>query len=278
MISQPGCYPVTLSALEPPDLPWIPFNCAALGQPARPELYSPSRRRWLSVSPNPDLVPPCAAQFCDVIEYFPIAAGRSWIAYEQARCDTGGEHCGTYHVFQNLRTGELRQDPGGGAAVVDLNAPDLTRHVCRPLRVPTTLPAYNTRPIAGLLSFYGSFAVAIGGDVRGNSAYLERCGRRTHRLLSSAAGPDLGALVTPAVNMRELVWIAQPRAWLSALTLPGLRPFTIRLPKGLVGRYCAADDLRECVAQIGLTRRRLYVLRAAASSPAQLWAARAPSP
>ena len=151
-ISRAGCFPVPPSALEPPDLPWIPFNCAPF-QPVVPELYSPSTGDWLSVVPNPGLTPPCPTGFCDVIDYVPVAAGRYWLAYDQASCDADGEHCSTHHVFQNLQTGELRQDPARGSTPVDLNAPNLTRSACPPLRVPTTLPPYNTEPIPGSLTF-----------------------------------------------------------------------------------------------------------------------------
>jgi hypothetical protein len=275
-IGQAGCNPVPPSALEPPDLPWVPFDCAPIGQPAVPELYSPATGRWLAVSPNPGLSPPCATAFCDVIDYFPRAAGRYWLAYEQATCDADGQHCSVRNVFQNIQSGELRQDPSGGSTAIDLNAPNLTRTVCRPLSVPTTLPPYNTEPVPGSLIFYGSFALAIGGDRGASAAYLDRCGTRLHRLLTTADDPTPDDLVRPAANTREVAWIAHPRPFLSALTLPGLQPFTIRLPNRLVGRYCSPPDLRVCVAQIALTNHRLYLLTATPPYPSQVWVAANP--
>jgi hypothetical protein len=86
------------------------------------------------------------------------------------------QHCSWDNVFQNIGTGELRQDPSGATTTVDLNAPDLTRTVCGPLRVPTIFGPYNA-PVPGLLTFYGSFAVSIGGDENGSEVYLERAAR-----------------------------------------------------------------------------------------------------
>jgi hypothetical protein len=58
-IGHAGCYPVQPSALEPLDLPWVPFNCGWPGQPA-PDLYSPATGQWQAVSPSPG-----AEQSCD---------------------------------------------------------------------------------------------------------------------------------------------------------------------------------------------------------------------
>jgi hypothetical protein len=160
MVGQAGCYPLEPSALEPPDLPWVPFNCAPLGQPPAPELYSPATGQWLAVSPGSGITNPCGAAFCEV-SYFLRAAGRFWLEYQQDTCDSGGEHCSSSNVFQNIQTGELRQDPSGGSTGVDLNAPDLTLTVCRPLSVPTADQPYSP-PGPGSLIYYGSFALSIG--------------------------------------------------------------------------------------------------------------------
>lgn len=117
-------------------------------------------------------------------------------------------------VFQNLQTGGLRQDPGEGTAAADLNAPTLTRRVCRPLRVPPTFPEFNTHPIAGLLLVYGSFAVAVCGNRQSTAAYLERCGTHLHGLSASIDHP-IENLVLPAGNPCEVVWITRPRPFLS---------------------------------------------------------------
>jgi hypothetical protein len=65
---------------------------------------------------------------------------------------------------------------------------------------------------------------------------------------------------------------------LSAVTLRGLQPFTIRVPNRLVARTCSPNDYSTCVAQIALTNHRLYLLKASTSYPEQLWAAPSPLP
>lgn len=271
-IDRAGCYPVQPSALEPLDLPWVPFSCAPFGQAPAPELYSPATGQWQAVSPNPSAKPSCGSR-CTT--YAVAAAGRYWLEYHHFLCDSGDQHCSFDSVFQNVGTGALRQDPSGGATTVDLNAPNLTRRVCGPLRVPTTVELYAPRPVPGVLTFYGRFAVSIGADQTGTRAYLERCGTHMHRLLTTAP------LQRPAVvgaNTHEVVWTAHSRRFLSGLTLPGLRPFTIRLPNRLVARSCPVDDYSPCVAQIALTNHRLYLLQAPASNPEQLWVATNPRP
>lgn len=274
-VSHAGCVALGPSALEPLDLPWVTFNCPpgilggiGIGPPA-PELYSPATGQWQAVSPSPGVL--CPGTGC-TDRYFPEAAGSAWLQYDHESCDTGGQHCSSSSVFQNLSTGELRHDPSRGATTVDLNAPDLSETACRPLTVPMTDELYAPAPVPGSLTFYGSFAVAIGGDKNGPRVYLERCGTRLHRLLTTAplaADPVVGA------NTREVVWMSHPH-FLSALTLPGLRPFTIRLPRRLIARTCSPGYYSTCVAQIALTTHRLYLLTA--SYPEQVWTAPNPLP
>jgi hypothetical protein len=272
-IAQAGCDPVLSqrSTLEPLDLPWVPFSCGWPGQPV-PELYSPATGQWQAVSPSPGAVPSCDSSNCT--EDFLAAAGRYWLEYNHAICDSVNQHCSWDNLLQNIRTRELRQDPWGGTTTVDLNAPDLTRPVCTPLRAPTIFGPYNA-PVPGSLTFYGSFAVSIGGDQNGSEVYLERCGTHLHRLLTTA---PLGRLAVVGANTHEVVWMAHPGRILNALTLPGLRPFTIRLPNRLVARTCSPDDYSTCVAQIGLTNQRLYLLTAVPYLKQQLWATPNPHP
>ena len=277
-ISRAGCGALGPSALEPLDLPWVTFNCApgvivggvGIGPPA-PELYSPATGQWQAVSPSPGVL--CPSTSC-TDRYFPEAAGRAWLQYDHESCDTGGQHCSSGSVFQNLSTGELRHDPSRGATTVDLSAPSLSQTVCRPLTVPTTYELFAAAPVPGSLSFYGSFAVAIGGDKNGPRVYLERCGTHLHRLLTTA---PIESLPVFGANTREVVWMSHSH-FLSALTLPGLRPFTIRLPERLVARTCSPDEYSTCVAQIALTNRRLYLLTPSTSGPGQLWTAPTPLP
>jgi hypothetical protein len=75
--------------------------------------------------------------------------------------------------------------------------------------------------------------------------------------------------------------LAHPGAFLSALTLPRLQPFTIRLPEHLLGTSCSSptlDDYRDCASQLALTNHRLCLLKASPSYPEQLWVAPNPLP
>lgn len=280
-ISRAGCDSDGATTLEPLDLPWVTFDCSqrtggvgplGLGPPA-PELYSPASGQWQAVLPSPGVSPVCTGSGCTDL-YYAEGAGSSWLQYDHETCDSGGEHCSSSSVFQNITTGELRQDPSGGTTTVDLNAPNLIRRVCRPLRVPTTVEPYALGRVPGSLMFYGSFGVAIGGNNTGSRAYLERCGTHLHRLLTKAPVEEPTVV---GANTHEVVWMSHPH-FLSALTLPGLRPFRIRLPRRLIALTCSRDDYFTCVTQIALTNHRLYLLTATATNPEPLWAAPDPLP
>jgi hypothetical protein len=274
-IGQAGCDPVRPSALEPLDLPWVLFTCVSPGVGVAPELYSPATGQWQAVQPSPGISEACDDRGGCPVLYFLAAAGRYWLQYNKDTCDSGGEHCALSNVFQNIQTGELSQDPTRGRTTVDLNAPDLRVTACRPLRVPTAFESYAPGPVPGSLSFYGSFALSIGGDQNSSEVYLERCGTHLHRLLTSAAA---GQPPVVAANAHEVVWMARPGNLLSVLTLPRQQRFTIKLPNRLVARSCSAvaSSTTDCVAQIGLTNHRLYVLTATVFE--QLWVARDPLP
>jgi hypothetical protein len=137
-------------------------------------------------------------------------------------------------------------------------------------------------------SFYGSFALTVGThynadtpDGEDTEVYLEHCGMHLHRLVLKAGIPVPEENVLPAANTREVVWMpatVRQRRFLSALTLPGLRRFTIRLPKRLTGSACAPPWYTECVSQIALTDHRLYLLTAQSDNPPQLWVTPSPLP
>lgn len=270
-IDQTGCYAVQPPALEPLDLSWVLFNCGSLGTLA-PELYSPATGEWQAVSPSQGVFPVCGGPGCSNV-YYAEGAGSSWLEYDDATCGAGGQHCWHSNLFQNIVTGEVRQDPSGGSTAVDLNAPNLTVTVCQPLTVPTTFGPYAPGPVPGSLTFYGSFALATGGDENGAEVYLERCGTHLHRLLTRA---PIERPPVVAANTHEVVWMAHAGPFLNALTLPGLRPFTIRLPNRLVASTCSPDDYSTCVTQIALTSHRLYLLTATYAE--QVWAAPNPMP
>jgi hypothetical protein len=190
-------------------------------------------------------------------------------------------------VFQNIQTGELRQEPSDRTTLVDLNAPNLTRTVCPPLSVPTAAQPSYSPPGPGSLLFYGSLVLTVGTyaantpDGEDTEVYLERCGEHLHRLVLRASEPVPEGNLLPGANTREVVWMSpslHPRPFLGALTLPGLRRFTIRLPKRFIGGGCSPPWYTSCVSEIALTERRLYLLTAPSSNRPQLWAAPIPLP
>ncbi len=253
-IGRAGCHPLGTAGLEPLDLPWITFTCAPATQPPAWELYSPATGGWHSVSPSPGVL--CSGGCSTSL----LAAGRSWLAFQQASCPNGDYHsCNARNLFQNIQTGEVRPDPSNATTVVDLNSPNLSRMVCRPLSAPGGVSP----------TFYGSSALSAVTDSTFNTGvYLERCGTRLHRLVSPVT-PD-GAGFTGA-NAREVVWMAHPGPFLTGLTIPGLRRFTIRLPERLLGSCTSPDDYRDCMSLIALTNKRLYILTA--SYPERVWVA-----
>lgn len=261
-IGRPGCHPLGGPRVGQTDLPWIIFLCSpATQQPPAWELYSTATGGWLSVSPSPGVM--CGGDCETSID----AAGRYWLEFQQATCPNGDYHsCTASNVFQNIQTGEVRPDPSGPTTMVDLDAPNLTRPVCTPLSTAGT----------SSLTFYGTFALAtVINNNFDENVYLERCGTRLHRLLWDRPGALSGA--PPTFNAHEVLWMAHPGPFLTALTIPGLQRFTIRLPKHLLGTSCTSpDDFADCIGGVALTNTRLYIVTA--SYPSQVWAAPIPLP
>lgn len=259
-IGRASCIPLLGS--EPLDLPWLMFGCSPSNELSRWQLYSPATGQWLSVSPNPSVM--CSG----ACTWGLLAAGRYWLEFQQATCANGGSNyhsCTAVNVFQNIQTGEVRQDPSDASTLVDLDAPNLTRTVCTPLSA-----------AVGSLSFYGSFALStVINNQFDEWVYLERCGTHLHRLVAYATGG--GVLV--AADTHEVVW-AQPASArvLTGLTLPGLQRFTIRLPRRLLGSSCKGPQgSGVCgIASFGLTNHRLYIVTV--SQREQVWAAPIPLP
>ena len=102
----------------------------------------------------------------------------------------------------------------------------------------------------GSLTFEGQFAIAIGTEYE---AFLERCGTRMQRLLTSGPTEYSSAL---AANAGAIVWQAEP-SQLSGLFLPTLKTFTISLPSAIVKPAGAPEDTP--VLALELTSDALYV-------------------
>jgi hypothetical protein len=232
-----------VDALGPP---WVLMSCDPTSNPSGPydiELYSLADGTQQMVTPSPGVPycstrPPAAEGECA----FADAVGADWIRWD-ATC----YHCDVTTYFQNIETGEVRDDPTNATTFPDLNSPALAHGTCPGVRLVRENEGYSMP--WGSLTSYGQFALAIGSDSRGfGAAYLERCGTRMRRLLASSDAA--GAFSPLASNSNAIVWQAVS-GQLNGLFLPSLQTFTIRLPSALV--------TTTGLSEIGLTSRGLYV-------------------
>jgi hypothetical protein len=245
--------------------PWLVFDCSSTQTPA-PQLYSPTTRSWRSVASNPEFQGACRGSASGCTLFSPVDAGRSWLEVVRTDCVGPGQHCSNTSEFQSLQTGEVRNDPTGGRTIADLNVFDLGRQLCAPLRVPEIFNDIKGY-VPGLLIGYGSFAVAQGNH-DGGSLYLERCGSRLHRLLTNSG---YGSPPPWAANSHEVIWQVTATR-LDGLSLPDQRRFSIRVPEQIEPIECVPRSFPECIRQLALTNRHLYML----TDDERLWITKAP--
>jgi hypothetical protein len=217
--------------------PWVLMSCPLASNPYGPgdvELYSLTDGTRQTVTPSPGLPPQCPQPDVETECAGAGAVGGDWIRWD-ATC----YHCADTYLFQNINTGELRDDPTNATTFADLNLPALAHSTCSGVRLMRNLDSYGMG--WGSLTPDGQFALAIGTD---NSVFLERCGTRMRRLLANGNTVASYAL---ASNSSAIVWQAAT-SQLNGLFLPSLQTFTIPLPSaiGLVG-------------SLGLTSGALYV-------------------
>ncbi len=257
-----GCYVVGIGD------PWLLMGCPEGASGAGGyglQLYSLPTEARQPVSDNPNLpFSPCNDEFLPCA--FADGVGAQWIRFD-ARC----EQCQDRFYYENIETAQVRLDPASSTTFADLDSSDLTRSTCSGVRV--LAQTRDGHPSWGSLTVYGSVALATGDDAEGREAvYLERCGTRTRRLLTTAPAPGTPPAV--ASSPQSIVWQSSPRA-LSGLLLPSLRPFTLPLP----GPILAAEDASAAgapdgrVVQLALTSRALYVLD---GDGGRLWRTSAP--
>jgi hypothetical protein len=163
------------------------------------------------------------------------AVGAYWI-----RWDAGCYHCTSAYTgtfFQNIKTGEVRSDPTNATTFADLNSPALSQTTCRGVQLMGEAQDYLD--LWGSLNSDGQFALAIGTDRQGNpAAFLERCGTRMRRLLTT--WPIGRSIPLYASNARAIVWqpapnrLNEPFNRLDGLFLPSLQTFTIPVPSAIV--------------------------------------------
>jgi hypothetical protein len=237
--------------------PWVLMSCPESSDPLGPydvELYSLADGTRQTVTPSPGLPPQCSSECSDTSpQSSPNAVGAYWIRWD-ATC----YHCGDTYFFQNIQTGELRDDPTNATTFADLNSPALAHQTCPGVRLMREFEGYSTP--WGSLTSYGQFALAIGTDSPGNNAaFLERCGTQMRRLLVSS-----GTFGDPllASNSSAIVWQSAPSR-LNGLFLPSLQTFTISVPAAVV-----------TVEALGLTSGALYVRDLESGT---LWRAASPS-
>ena len=173
------------------------------------------------------------------------AVGAYWIGWDASSY----HHLPTSVYFQNIQTGELRDDPTNATTFADLNSPALAHKTCPGVQLMRDPDGYGGTGW-GSLTPYGQFALAIG---TGNSVFLERCGTRMRRLLAIGSTVVSYAL---ASNASAIVWQAVTSR-LNGLFLPSLQTFTIPLPSAIVKPAGSSEDTP--VSALGLTSGALYV-------------------
>ena len=141
----------------------------------------------------------------------PVAVGRDWIEY-RSNCDTV-HSCSTYS-FQSIASGAVHRDPTSASTLADLDSPQLAHRTCRGLSVPTS--DFLVPPTDWLVSD-GKLALA---DTAGG-VVVKQCAGPLH-LVTHAAPAQITA------SPRAIVWQAQNK--LAGVSLPSLKPFTLRLP------------------------------------------------
>jgi hypothetical protein len=224
--------------------PWVLMSCPQTSNPGEPPdvaLYSLTDGTQQTVTPSPGLPPQCPQPDVETECAFATAVGADWIGWD-ATC----YNCGETSFFQNIQTGELRDDPTNATTFADLNSPALAHRTCPGVRLMRD-PDGTGSPWGSLIPD-GQFAIVTGA---GNSV-LERCGTRMRRLLTN------GSTVSYALawNAGAVVWQAVTGR-LSGLFLPSLQKFTIPLPSAIFKPAGALEDTP--VLALELTSDALYV-------------------
>lgn len=237
----PDCHVVGLGP------PWVLMSCPLTSTPSGAsdvELYSLVDGTRQTVTPSPG-VPQCLSPPPDVEAE---CAGADGVGADWIRWDASCYHCGVTSFFQNIQTGELRDDPTNATTFADLNSPALAQETCSGVRLMRDLDTYGMG--WGALTVEGQFAIAFGNQYE---AFLERCGTHMRRLLTSGSTEYSSAL---ASNAGAIVWQAEP-SQLSGLFLPTLQTFAIPLPSAIVKPPGSPEDTP--VLALELSSGALYV-------------------
>jgi hypothetical protein len=208
--------------------PWVVLSCPqASSAPHDFELYSLAHGTRQTVTPSPGVPQQCSSPPPDPNDECANldGVGAHWIRWV-GTC----YHCADTYLFQNIQTGELRDDPTNATTFADVNSPALAHKTCPGVRLMRLFEGYSIP--WGSLTSYGQFALASGtvNQLYG-AVFLERCGTRMRRLLVS--GTSIGGSPPLASNSRAIVWRTAPSR-LDGLFLPSLQTFTIPLPSAMV--------------------------------------------
>jgi hypothetical protein len=164
----------SVASLAPP---WVLMSCPPTSNPngqSTLELYSIADGTSETVTSSPG-VPQWTLTCSDMSRISRTdGVGVYWI-----RWDTGCYHCADITYFQNIQSGQLRDDLTNATTFADLNSPTLAHNTCPGVRLLRVDEGYG--PGWGPLTPYGQFALA-----EGNGIFLERCG--THMLRRLAVG------------------------------------------------------------------------------------------
>jgi hypothetical protein len=232
----PGC---SVAALGPP---WVVISCPQSLQnpdsygPYGYELYSLADGTRQMATPSPGV--PCRQQG---VECTVDAVGSYWMEWA-----SGFYHIPTTFHYQNIETGELRDNPANATTFPDLNSASLAERTCPGVRlVPSNFsPPDNWVNPWGSLTYDGKFAFATTNT---RKVFLERCGTHMRRRL----GNDSNVVWSASV----IVW-QTARSRLSGLFLPSLQKFTVPLSSAVVASE-APDDGASLI--LALTSDALYM-------------------
>jgi hypothetical protein len=106
--------------------PWVLMSCLPVSNPDDVELYSLVDGTRQTITPSPG-VPICPNGSPSIESECAGAGGVGayWISW-----GAGCYHCTGTSFFQNIQTGELRDDPTNATTFADLNSPGLAHRTC----------------------------------------------------------------------------------------------------------------------------------------------------
>ena len=144
------------------------------------------------------------------------------------------------------------QNPGG-TTIPDLSSPSLASNLCSPAHA-LPIQADEGTIMRGPLTVDGNFVLVTGYScISGptNETYLERCGSRLHRFITTTP-PESASLLASASHV--ILWPTGTQQ-LGGIFLPSLRRFTLTVPNRLARILATQHAFPEPF----LTTRHLYL-------------------